>query len=108
LDYELNEDFLSNLSAEVVQGSIVNPERHISRGLLVWFQKETTEHTGLIGHDGKLCVEDIVKHQSVNKSVVTLKTFPLLADLTIKITVVDGWVLTQLFLLGFAPHEYQN
>jgi hypothetical protein len=28
--------------------------------------------------------------------------------LTIKITVVDGWVLTQLFLLGFAPHEYQN
>jgi dihydroxyacetone kinase-like predicted kinase len=34
--------------------------------------------------------------------VATLKTIPLLADLTTEITVVDGWVLTQLFLSGFA------
>jgi hypothetical protein len=43
-----------------------------------------------------------VKRQSVNKPVATLKTIPLLADLTTEITVVDGWVLTQLFLSGFA------
>jgi hypothetical protein len=71
-DYELDEDFLSNLGAEVVRGSIVNPERRISRGSLVWFQKETTEHVGLIGHDGKLRDEYVTSTLSSGKASTSL------------------------------------
>ena len=79
--------------------------RRVSRASFNWFQQETATTLdgghGLISQDGKLRDEYIVKRQSVNKPA-TLKTIPMLADLTTDITMVDGWVFTQLFLSGFA------
>lgn len=86
------------------RGSLAGRGRRVSRASFNFFQQETSlESTdrGLIGKDGKIRDEYIVKRQSVNKPA-TLKTIPLLADLTTDITRVDGWVLTQLLLCGFA------
>jgi len=82
----------------------VNGGRRISRASFNFFQQETaleSSDRGLIGRDGKVRDEYIVKRQSVNKPAI-LKQIPLLADLTTDITIVDGWVLTQLMLSGFA------
>ncbi len=88
------------------RSSFVNVDggRRLSRASIQFFQRETREHTQevfLIGNDGKLRDEYIMKRASVNKPA-TLKTIPLLADLTTDITHVDGWVLTQLLLSGYA------
>ena len=82
----------------------VSGGRRVSRASFNFFQHETTVERGdhgLIGRDGKVRDEYIVKRQSINKPAI-LKTIPLLADLTTDIRVVDGWVLTQLLLSGFA------
>jgi len=82
------------------RGSMVNAGRRVSRASLQFFQQETSV-AGLIGRDGKVRDEYILKRQSVNKPAL-LKSIPLLADLSTEITVVDGWVLTQLLVSGFA------
>ena len=76
--------------------------RRVSRASLAWFQRQTAENTaGLITGDGKLSDDYILKRQSVNRPAM-LKSIPRLADLSSEITQVDGWVLTQMFLSGFA------
>ena len=76
--------------------------RRVSRASLAWFQKQTAENTaGLITGDGNLSDDYILKRQSVNRPA-TLQSIPRLADLSSEITQVDGWVLTQMFLSGFA------
>ena len=76
--------------------------RRVSRASLAWFQRQTAANTaGLITGDGKLSDDYILQRQSVNRPAV-LKTIPRLADLSATIDVVDGWVLTQMFLSGFA------
>lgn len=95
------------MSSLTPRGSIVDVDggvRRVSRASFNFFQNETAMETtdhGLIGKDGQVRDEYIVKRQSVNKPAV-LKQIPLLADLTMDITTVDGWVLTQLLLSGFA------
>ena len=76
--------------------------RRVSRASLAWFQRQTAANTaGLITGDGKLSDDYILQRQSVNRPAV-LKTIPRLADLSAEIDVVDGWVLTQMFLSGYA------
>ena len=88
-----------------ITGSItesVGGGRRVSRASLAWFQRQTAANTaGLITGDGKLSDDYILQRQSVNRPAV-LKTIPRLADLSATIEVVDGWVLTQMFLSGFA------
>jgi hypothetical protein len=86
------------------RSSIVSAgQRRVSRASFNFFQQETAFESegGLIGRDGKVRDEYIVKRQSVNKPAI-LKQIPLLADLTTDIETVDGWVLTQLLVSGFA------
>ena len=76
--------------------------RRVSRASLAWFQRQTAANTaGLITGDGKLSDDYILQRQSVNRPAV-LKAIPRLADLSATIEVVDGWVLTQMFLSGYA------
>ena len=96
-------------STSVLSGSItgsitesVGGGRRVSRASLAWFQRQTADNTaGLITGDGKLSDDYILQRQSVNRPAV-LKTIPRLADLSATIDVVDGWVLTQMFLSGYA------
>lgn len=74
--------------------------RRLSRASINWFQREIEER-GLIGGDGKLRDDYIVKRQSVNRPAA-LKSIPLLCDLTADVHHVDGWVLSQLLLSGYA------
>ena len=99
----------SHLSGSLA-GSItesVGGGRRVSRASLAWFQSQTAENTaGLITGDGKLSDDYILKRQSVNRPAM-LKSIPRLADLSAEITQVDGWVLTQMFLSGFAKMAKQ-
>jgi hypothetical protein len=87
----------------------VSNGRRLSRASMVFFQRETKRHSSiavvdnihLIGQDGKLRDDYILKRSSINKPAV-LKSIPALADLTTDIISVDGWVLTQLLLSGYA------
>ena len=95
----------SSVMSGSITGSItesVGGGRRVSRASLAWFQRQTAENTaGLITGDGKLSDDYILQRQSVNRPAV-LKTIPRLADLSTEIDVVDGWVLTQMFLSGYA------
>ena len=99
----------SSTSSSMLSGSItgsitesVGGGRRVSRASLAWFQRQTAANTaGLITGDGKLSDDYILQRQSVNRPAV-LKAIPRLADLSATIEVVDGWVLTQMFLSGFA------
>ena len=91
-------------TSSVLSGSITGSisGRRVSRASLAWFQRQTAANTaGLITGDGKLSDDYILQRQSVNRPAV-LKTIPRLADLSATIEVVDGWVLTQMFLSGYA------
>ncbi|KAL3916637.1 MAG: hypothetical protein SGARI_007918, partial [Bacillariaceae sp.] len=83
----------------------VSQGRRISRASVEFFQRETKRHSTtsdfLINADGKVNDDYILKRASVNKPAV-LKSIPMLADLTSEIRSVDGWVLTQLLLSGYA------
>lgn len=84
-------------------------ERRLSRASVKFFQLETStrnlycEKHGLIDSEGKISDDYILQRQSVNRPA-TLNTIPLLCDLTTssKITHVDGWVFTMLFVSGYA------
>jgi len=95
----------SSVLSGSITGSItesVGGGRRVSRASLAWFQRQTAANTaGLITGDGKLSDDYILQRQSVNRPAV-LKTIPRLADLSATIEVVDGWVLTQMFLSGYA------
>lgn len=98
------DDMMSSMS--ILQD--VSSGRRLSRASMEFFQRETKRHSVaaskdflLIDNDGKLRDDYILKRASINKPAV-LNSIPLLADLTTKITSVDGWVLTQLFLSGYA------
>ena len=95
----------SSVLSGSITGSItesVGGGRRVSRASLAWFQRQTAANTaGLITGDGKLSDDYILQRQSVNRPAV-LKTIPRLADLSAEIDVVDGWVLTQMFLSGYA------
>lgn len=101
------EELVQVTSMLTPRGSMVEVDggRRVSRASFNFFQQETAVEAaadgGLIGRDGKLRDEYIVKRQSVNKPA-TLTTIPLLADLTTDIHTVDGWCLTQLLLAGYA------
>lgn len=97
----------SSVSTSAVEGF-----RRISRSSFRWFQKETEQHFSqppthqaevaqLIGSDGQLRDDYILKRQSVNRPA-TLKRIPLLADLAEDFTSIDGWVFSQLLLSGYA------
>lgn len=79
--------------------------RRLSRASVEFFQRETkrqsTTSDFLINAEGKVNDDFIRKRASVNKPAV-LKSIPMLADLTTEIRRVDGWVLTQLLLSGYA------
>ena len=115
-DDDLAQDMATSLpslqprsNTSVLSGSItgsitdsVGGGRRVSRASLAWFQRQTAENTaGLITGDGKLSDDYILQRQSVNRPAV-LKTIPRLADLSATIDQVDGWVLTQMFLSGYA------
>ena len=80
-------------------------DRRLSRASVEFFQRETKRHSTtsefLINADGKVNDDFIRKRASVNKPAVH-KSIPMLADLTTEIRRVDGWVLTQLLLSGYA------
>jgi hypothetical protein len=83
----------------------VSKGRRLSRVSIEFFQRETKQHSTsgdfLIGQDGKVNDDYILKRASINKRTV-LKSIPMLADLTSEIRRIDGWVLTQLLLSGYA------
>jgi len=93
----------------------VSQGRRLSRASIEFFQRETKRHSRssmttrnkenqfLIDDEGKLRDEYILKRASVNKPAL-LKSIPLLADLSEASSIrhVDGWVLTQLLLSGYA------
>jgi len=110
-DDEISDDILESLAGTIASSSItksVGGGRRVSRASLRWFQEQTAEHTAfLITGDGKLSDDYILKRQSVNRPA-TLKSIPRLADLSTDIASVDGWVLTQLFLSGFAKLAKQT
>ena len=95
-------DDLSGSLAGSITAQSIGGGRRVSRASLAWFQKQTAENTaGLITGDGNLSDDYILKRQSVNRPA-TLQSIPRLADLSSEITRIDGWVLTQMFLSGFA------
>jgi hypothetical protein len=98
-------DLSGSLTGSITES--IGGGRRVSRASLAWFQKQTAENTaGLITGDGKLSDDYILKRQSVNRPAM-LKSIPRLADLSSEITQVDGWVLTQMFLSGFAKLSKQ-
>lgn len=84
----------------VLPGSLASEDRRLSRASIKFFQDQTAQ-LSLVGKDGKLSDDYILKRQSINKPA-TLKSIPLLADLTSNITEIDGWVMTQLLVSGYA------
>ena len=68
--------------------------------IVAWF-REQTGVGGLISEDGRLSNDYVLGRMAAN-TAFSLETVPQLADLTTEITCVDGKVLTQLVLSGFA------
>ena len=123
-DEEEDEADISMISFLTTEGSMrsVDGGRRLSRRSMEWFQQETSlevgplpvdlkkpgsrRMSGLIGRNGEIRDDFIVKRQSINKPTLLgkLKTMPMLADLTAanEIHHVDGWVLTQLIVSGYA------
>lgn len=109
------------LTQQTSMGSI-DQGRRLSRSSIQWFQKETAvevtdclpenlvpavsrrRSSGLIGGDGKLRDDFILQRQNINRPMqTTLKTTHKLVDLEAsEITTIDGYVLSQLFLSGYA------
>lgn len=119
---EEEEDAAASTEPHLIDSS-VDKGRRLSRQSYEWFQKETNlqvgllpqeevtrisrrRSSGLIGANGELRDDFIAKRQSINKPVLfqQLRSIPLLADLTAakQIVEVDGSVLTQLIVSGYA------
>ncbi len=114
-DQHLIEEFAKRLSFET-DGPELN--RHASRSSVLFFQNETSKRSSqkfqpdagrkrnsFLGLDGKVQDDYIAKRADLNKPTDKLgDKIPALADLTqaATITKVDGNVLAQMFLSGYA------
>lgn len=115
-DQHLVEEFAKRLSFESTDGPELN--RHASRSSVIFFQNETSRRSShqsqpeagrkrnsFLGLDGKVQDDYIAKRADLNKPTDKLgDKIPALADLTqaATITKVDGNVLAQMFLSGYA------
>lgn len=115
-DEQLVEEFAKRLSFEVDEPS--RPLKRASRASVQFFQNETSrrisqaslpagrgKRNSFLGLDGKIQDDYIAKRADINKPTNQIgEEIPVLADLTQaeSITKVDGNVLGQMFLSGYA------
>ena len=115
-DQRLVEEFAQRLSFESSVAS--RPLKRASRSSMLFFQSETSKRgsqssqlpitrkrNSFLGLDGKVQDGYIARRADINKPTDKLgEEIPVLADLTQaeSITIVDGKVLAQLFLSGYA------
>lgn len=115
----IDEQEASKATEPQISMESVDKGRRLSRASQKWFQAETDlkvgelppetakqlrRASGLIGKNGEIRDDFIVKRQSINKPVAALDEIPQLADLSRahEMTQVDGYVLTQLIVAGYA------